>query len=357
VLGVGVIGAGYWGPKHIRNFVALRARTDWLADVNIARLEAVKNDYPHLRTTTDYRELLAAPEVDAVVVATPVSTHAPLAAEALRAGKHVLVEKPLAHSSSAAEELVQLAEARGLVLMVGHTFLFNPAVTYLRDLIRSGELGQIYYAHSQRLNLGIFQTDINVMWDLAPHDVSILMYLLDLPVTRASAYGRAYVRPQIEDVAHVNLTFGDCVHAMIHVSWLDPNKVRRMTVVGSRKMVVYDDVEALEKIRIFDKGVEPPPVSGFGEFQLSYRYGNITVPHLPSIEPLRAECHHFLECIETGQVPLTHGRHGLEVVRVLESAEASLRDSGGAYPVNAALGKLVMQSADRVDSTLEEVHA
>lgn len=355
MLGLGVIGAGYWGPKHIRNFVALGAGMAWLADVDASRLKAVKSDYPHLRTTNDYREVLAAREVDAVVIATPVSTHAELAEAALRAGKHVLVEKPLAHSSAAARKLVELADARGLVLMVGHTFLFSPAVRYLRDLIRSGELGEIYYAHSQRLNLGLFQADINVMWDLAPHDVSILMHLLDLPVTTASAHGRSYVQPRIEDVAHVNLTFGDHVHAMIHVSWLDPNKVRRMTVVGSRKMVVYDDVETLEKIRIFDKGVEPPPVSSFGEFQLSYRYGSITVPYLPSVEPLRAECQHFLQCIERDQLPLTDGRHGLDVVRVLEAAEASLRDCGRVYPVDSAPGPLVTNGADLTDSSREEV--
>ena len=355
MLGVGVIGAGYWGPKHVRNFIALGARMDWLADIDARRLEAVKSDHPHLRTTTDYRELLAADGVDAVVVATPVSTHADLAEAALRAGKHVLVEKPLAHSSAAAQALVELASANGLVLMVGHTFLFSPAVRYLRDLIKSGELGEIYYAHSQRLNLGLFQTDINVMWDLAPHDVSILMHVLDLPVTAASAHGGSYVQPRIEDVAHVNLTFGQNVYSMIHVSWLDPNKVRRMTVVGSRKMVVYDDVETLEKIRIFDKGVEPPPVSSFGEFQLSYRYGSITVPYLPSTEPLRAECQHFLHCVETNQIPLTDGRHGLDVVRVLEAAEMSLKDSGRVYPVGSTRAPLVINGADLADSTHEEL--
>jgi len=354
MLGLGVIGAGYWGPKHVRNFVGLGAAMDWLADTDPGRLEAVKANYPHLRTTTDYRELLAAREVDAVVIATPVATHAELAEAALRAGKHVLVEKPLAQSSAAARKLVELADARGLVLMVGHTFLFSPAVQYLRDLIRSGELGEIYYVHSQRLNLGIFQPDINVMWDLAPHDVSILMHLLGLPVTGASAHGRGYVQTGIEDVAQVNLTFGEHVHAMIHVSWLDPNKVRRMTVVGSRKMVVYDDVETLEKIRIFDKGVEPPPVSGFGEFQLSYRYGSITVPYLPSVEPLRAECQHFLQCIETRQLPLTDGWHGLAVVRVLEAAQASLRDSSRFYEVDCTLGPLVLNGTADLDETLEE---
>jgi predicted dehydrogenase len=334
-IGIGVVGAGYWGPKHVRNFVGLGARVDWIADRDPARLAAVSGEYPHIRPTRDLQDLLADDRVDAIVIATPVSSHAAIAGQALRAGKHVLVEKPLARSSTEAEELIELAAARGLVLMVGHTFLFNPAVRYLKNLIASGELGDIYYAYAQRLNLGLFQSDINVIWDLAPHDISILLYVLDLPLISASATGTGHVRPSIEDVAIVNLKFGESVSASLHVSWLDPNKVRRVTVVGSRKMVIYDDVETLEKIRIYDKGVEPPPVSGFGEFQLSYRYGDITVPHLSNVEPLRVECEHFLHCVATGQQPLTDGYQGLQVVRALEAADRSLSDSGRAFPVEA----------------------
>jgi predicted dehydrogenase len=339
-VGVGVVGAGYWGPKHVRNLVALGARVEWIADRDPARLAAVTREYPQVRATCDYRDLLSDQNVDAIVVATPVSSHATLATQALIAGKHVLVEKPVARSSAEAEQLIGLAAARRLVLMVGHTFLFNPAVRYLKELIGNGELGDIYYAYAQRLNLGLFQADVNVIWDLAPHDISILMYVLDLPPTAASATGRGYVRRSIEDVAIVNLRFGDSVSASLHVSWLDPNKVRRVTVVGSQKMVTYDDVEALEKIRIYDKGVEPPPVSSFGEFQLSYRYGGISVPHLPTVEPLRAECEHFLDCVVTGRQPLTDGYQGLRVVRVLEAADASLRNGGGAYPIEDSSGML-----------------
>jgi predicted dehydrogenase len=339
--GIGVIGVGYWGPKHVRNFVSLGARMQWIADRDPARLQAVRREYPHVQTTRDHRDVLADPDVQGVVVATPVSSHAPLVEAALRAGKHVLVEKPLARTSAEAEHLIELADARGLVLMVGHTFLFNPAVRYLKELISQGELGDIYYAYAQRLNLGLFQSDINVVWDLAPHDISILMYVLDLPATAVSATGRGYVRRSIEDVAIVSLTFGDYVSASVHVSWLDPNKVRRVTVVGSRKMVIYDDVETLEKIRIYDKGVEPPPITGFGEFQLSYRYGGITVPHLPSVEPLRAECEHFLHCIATGERPLTDGQQGLHIVRVLEAADASLHDGGRQCPVEPYSASLV----------------
>jgi predicted dehydrogenase len=218
--------------------------------------------------------------------------------------------------------------------MVGHTFLFNPAVEALRTLVQEGELGDIYYAHAQRLNLGLFQRDINVLWDLAPHDVSILMYVLGAAPIAAGAHGAAYVQHGIEDVAYLNIAFPNRMSAAIHVSWLDPNKVRRITVVGSKKMAVYDDVQTLEKIRVYDRSVHAPPhTEEFGEFQLSYRYGSITIPHLPSTEPLRLEDEHFLECIRTGAAPITDGRQGLEVVRVLETAQASLSAGGTVLPV------------------------
>ncbi len=330
MIGIGVIGAGYWGPKHIRNFSELpETRVAMVADVSEDRLAAIQAQYSSIRTTTNYEDLISSSDVNAVVVATPVSTHARFAREALLAEKDVLVEKPMASSSAEAEELIGLAEANSCVLMVGHTFLYNPAVRVLRELVQRGELGEIYYVHAQRLNLGLFQPDINVIWDLAPHDVSILMYVLGMDPIAASTHGSAYVRPGIEDVAYLHLAFPNRVRAEIHVSWLDPNKVRRITVVGSQKMAVYDDVETLEKIRIYDKGVETPAhTDTFGEFQLSYRYGDITIPHLPSMEPLRLECQHFLECIRKGTTPMSDGRQGLQVVRVLEAAQASLSDGG-----------------------------
>jgi len=335
VIGVGVIGAGYWGPKHARNFAELPGSClAVVADLDEHRLTGMRERHTSLRTTTDYREVLVSPDVDAVVVATPASTHGRLAREALLAGKHVLVEKPIAISSRDAEDLIELAELSGRVLMVGHTFLYHPAVRALHDLVQRGELGEIYYAHAQRLNLGLFQRDINVLWDLVPHDLSILMYVLGTNPVAVAAHGCAYVQAHIEDVGYVDLKFPNRVRAQIHVSWLDPNKVRRLTIVGSQKMVVYDDVETLEKLRIYDRGVDAPPhTDTFGEFQLSYRYGDITIPSLPSTEPLRLECEHFLECIATGHAPLTDGWHGLQVVRVLESAQASLRDSSAALPL------------------------
>ena len=334
-VGVGVIGAGYWGPKHIRNFSELpQARMEMVADLDEGRLTAIRAQYPSIRTTTNYQEMLLSPEIDAVVVATPVSTHARFVREALFAGKHVLVEKPIARTSAEAEELIGLAETGNRVLMVGHTFLYNPAVRALRELVQRGELGEIYYVHSQRLNLGLFQRDINVIWDLAPHDVSILMYVLGMDPIATGAHGTAYVRPGIEDVAYLHMAFPNRVRAEIHLSWLDPNKVRRITVVGSKKMAVYDDVETLEKIRVYDKGVDAPPhTDTFGEFQLSYRYGDIIIPHLPSTEPLRLECAHFLECIQTGATPLSDGRQGLAVVQVLEAAQASLSDKASMLPL------------------------
>jgi predicted dehydrogenase len=327
MIGIGVIGAGYWGPKHIRNFSLLPgARATMVSDLDERRVVAIQSQHPGIRTTTNYQDLLNSQDVDAVVIATPVSTHARLAHEALLANKHVLVEKPLAATSHDAEALMHLAEEHGRVLMVGHTFLYNPAVRALRELVQGGDLGDIFYVNCQRLNLGLFQRDINVMWDLAPHDISILMYVLGMDPVAVGASATSYVCSGIEDVAYLQLLFPRRVHAAIHVSWLDPNKVRRITVVGSKKMAVYDDVESLEKIRVYDKGVDPPlHTASFGEFQLSYRYGDVLIPHVPAIEPLRAECEHFLECIRHGRRPLSDARQGLTVVQVLETAQAALK--------------------------------
>jgi len=326
MIGIGIAGAGYWGPKHVRNFNELPGtRATLVADLDIGRLGAIQSQFPGTRVTTDFHHLLASPDVDAIVIATPVSTHAKPSA-ALEAGKHVLVEKPLASTSRDAETLIELAEKHNRVLMVGHTFLYNPAVHALRDLVQSGALGEIFYVDTQRLNLGLFQRDINVIWDLAPHDISILLYVLGAEPIAVGASGSAYVQPGIEDVAYLELGFPKGVRAAVHVSWLDPNKVRQITVVGSRKMAVYDDVAALDKIRIFDKGVDvPPPTTSLGEFQLSYRYGDVSIPHVPSTEPLRLECQHFVDCILTGKRPLSDGAQGLTVVRVLETAQAALK--------------------------------
>ncbi len=326
---VGVLGAGYWGPKLIRNFQEIPdAEMAMVCDLQEDRLAHIGELYPAIRLTKDYRELLAS-DVEAVAIATPIPTHYQLAKEALLAGKHVLVEKPLTSNSEQAEELVELAAETGLTLMVGHTFEYNPAVEYLRRLVSSGELGRIYYINATRVNLGIFQPDINVVWDLAPHDVSILMFVLGAVPVNVSARGGAYVQRRIHDVAYLTLHFPGEVLADVRVSWLDPCKIRRITVVGSRKMVVYDDVEPTEKIKIYDKGVDVPPYSDtFEEFHLSYRYGDITTPAIPNVEPLRVECEHFLHCVRTGEKPRSDGQNGLEVVRILEAATRSLLNGG-----------------------------
>lgn len=332
---VGVVGCGYWGPKLIRNLQGLPGSELYMvADLRADRLEHIQGLYPGVAVTTSYAELLDSP-VEAIALATPVGSHYAMAREALLHDKHVLIEKPLTTNSQDAEELIRLAEQRRRVLMVGHTFEYNPAVDYVREFIAKGELGHVFYINSTRVNLGIFQKDINVIWDLAPHDISMLIYALGQRPTQVSARGAAYVQPHIEDVAWVTLGFPNGVMADIHVSWLDPCKIRRTTVVGSKKMLVYDDVEATEKIRVYDKGVDAPPYSDtLEQFRLSYRYGDITTPAISGQEPLEIECRHYLDCVRTGHTPRSDGRVGWQVVRVLEEAQQSLKNGGEVRPLS-----------------------
>ena len=328
---IAVVGLGHWGPNLARNFHRLPgAKLHTLCDVDVNQLQRVGALYPALHLTTDYESVLDNPEVDAVVLATPVHTHYRLASAALRAGKHTFVEKPLARSTMEAQKLVALAEAQGLILMVGHVFLYNAAVRQVKAYIDSGELGDIYYIYAQRLNLGIVRQDVNALWNFAPHDISILNYWLDGTPAQVDAHGYAYLQPGIEDVVFMNLEYTGGQAAAVHVSWLDPNKVRRMTVVGSKKMVVYDDVSPDAKIRLYDKGIDKRPnglgsYATFGEFQLLRRAGDILIPKLDFTEPLRAECQAFLNAIRTGQPPLADGRNGLAVVEVLEAADRAMR--------------------------------
>jgi predicted dehydrogenase len=321
-LRVGVVGAGYWGPKLIRNFAALsEADLAMVCDASPPRLAAMGEEFPGPQLTTDFATVLAS-DVDAVAIATPLATHYHLVKQALLAGKHVLVEKPLTDSVQRAAELVALAEQRGLTLMVGHTFLFEPAVEALRDVVRSGSLGTIWHVNSERLNLGLFRRDANVLWDLAPHDVAILLEILGLEPEAVSARGACQVQPGIQDVAYLELRFPRGIMAHVHVSWLDPGKVRRLTVIGSEKMAVYDDTAA-DKLWIYDRAVLPT------DGTLVYHFGEATSVPLPtSAEPLRRQCAHFLECIRTGRRPRPDGRHGLTVVRILEQATDSLQDGG-----------------------------
>lgn len=326
---VGVIGCGYWGPKLVRNFYELpQSNITMISDLSQERLNSITQLYGSITPTTDYRQLLDS-DVEAVCIATPIRTHYKLAKEALLAGKHVLVEKPLTASSAEAQELCEIAEARGLTLMVGHTFEYNPGVEKLRELIQSGELGDIYYIDSARLNLGLFQRDINVLWDLAPHDFSIISFLMNgaEPIS-ITARGAAHVMPNIHDVVYVEATFPNNVLVNVHVSWLDPCKVRRTTIVGSEKMAVFNDVTEAEKIRVYDKKVTIPQETGSGQFidfKPSYFTGDITIPRVAPVEPLKIQLQHFLECIRTGQTPRTSGRVGLKVVRMLEAADQVLQ--------------------------------
>jgi len=316
---VGVIGCGYWGPNLLRNFNQLPgARVKYCCDLNDDRLKHMKSLYPHLTPTKDVNDLINDKDVDAVVVATPVSTHYPIAE---------------------AEDLVKLADEVKKVLFVGHTFVYSAAVEKMKTLLKSGELGDIYYVSSVRVNLGLFQEDINVIWDLAPHDISIMNYLFDSDPVTVTTFARSYIQPGIEDIAFLILQYPGGTVAHIQVSWLDPNKIRRTTLVGSKKMLVYDDTSMLEKIRVYDKGVDVMPhYDTFGEFQLSYRFGDIVVPKIKEVEPLKKECSHFMDCALNGTRSQSSGRAGLSVVKVVERACESAKLGGAPLPLDLGEG-------------------
>jgi predicted dehydrogenase len=321
---VGVIGCGYWGPNLIRNLLANR-KCDriTICDANEENLERARERFPHLRCVSRVEELLADSSVEAVLIATPVSTHFPLATACLESGRHTFVEKPLASSVVEAEKLIQLADRTGATLMVGHTFEFSPPVVKIKEIIESGTLGDIYYISAIRVNLGIHQKDISVVWDLAPHDLSMLFYWLDEAPSAVAMMGGAYVRPSISDVAFINLQFASGTIANIQVSWLSPSKLRQTTIVGSQKMLIYDDTNAMERVKVFDRGVEFRDPVTFNEYTLTYRTGDIVSPAIPTTEPLQLELEHFLDCAAKGERPRTDGLSGLRVVRVLEAIERS----------------------------------
>lgn len=328
-LRLGLVGYGYWGPNLARNFHQLPEA--WLvacADADAARFNEAARLYPTLKqTAADARELLENPTLDALVIATPARSHFALVTQALEAGKHVLVEKPLAMSSDEARAMIETARRHERILMVGHTFEYNPAVWKIQELLNAGALGELYYVYSNRVNLGRVQTDINALWSIAPHDVSILLYLLNAMTLTVSARGGTYVSHGVEDVIFALLNFPNRVQAHIHASWLDPSKTRQMTLVGSEKMIVYDDVDPEAKLKIYDKGVYKRG-DAFGEFQLRVRSGDIHIPKIDLTEPLKYECAHFLECIRENKTPRTDGESGLRVVRVLEAAQQSLQQNG-----------------------------
>jgi predicted dehydrogenase len=332
ILNIGVVGCGYWGPNLIRNFRALQeCRMKVICDQDVNRLKQLKNLYPEVQTSTEYDKLLQDKSIDAIVIATPVRFHYKMAKASLEAGKHTFIEKPMASSSAECEELIEIAEKSGLTLMIGHTFLYSAPVRKIKEIVSSGDIGQIQYISSRRLNLGLYQKDINVAWDLAPHDLSIILYIMEHAPMSVNCRGNCHVTPGIEDVTNMAITFPNNQLATVQNSWLDPRKVREMTIVGTRRMIVYDDVEPLEKIKIYDARVDRPPhYNTFSEFTYSYHYGDIYVPYVKQEEPLKVECQHFVDCINTGALPISNGRHGLELVRILEASSESLKNHGAA---------------------------
>jgi len=325
---VALVGFGYWGPNLARNLQALAGpRWRYLVDASPERRERAAQLYPQVSVVPSLDEMLADEEVTAVVVATPAATHAPLTRLLLESGRHVLVEKPLALTTVDAVALAKLAQERGRVLMVGHTFEFVPAVRAMKQIIDAGEIGDLLYLHSQRLNLGRIQSDINAFWSIGPHDVSIANYLVGAAPQWVSAHGARYLNAEVEDVTFVTVGYPGGVLAHMHVSWLDPNKTRRTTVVGSKQMLVYDDMDS-DKLRVFDKGADPISEDAYGAWQYRLRDGAMYVPRLDMTEPLAEELRHFLDCAATGARPLTDGWNGAQVVAVLEAADESLRGKG-----------------------------
>ncbi len=330
---IGQVGLGRWGPNVLRNFVRLPdSRVKICCDQDSEALAQTQALYPGLKATQNFDELLADPELDAVVVTASASSHFALVKAALEQQKHVFVEKPLSLKVAEGQELVTLASAQGVTLMVGHLLLYHPAVQRLRAYIEEGALGSIRYIYSQRLNLGQVRRDENALWSLAPHDISVALHLLGQKPVSVSAQGRDYLRPGIHNLAFLTMEFANDSLAHCHVSWLDPHKVRRFTVVGSQKMAVFDDMASREKLRIFDQGVDFPDVV-YSDLH-TLRFGDIHIPRIDMREPLSLECQHFADCVQTGQTPLTDGQNGLDVLQVLAAAQQSLELDG--QPMNLA---------------------
>jgi predicted dehydrogenase len=340
-LKLGVVGCGYWGPNLIRNFNSLPdCDLKLMCDLNPQRLKHMKSLYPQVEGHMDFEHMLNGAGLDAVVIATSVKTHFRMAKASLEAGKHTFIEKPMAASVEECEELNDIARKNGLVLMVGHTFLYSAPIRRIKEIIQHGDIGEIQYISARRLNLGLFQKDINVTWDLAPHDISIVLYIMEEFPAAVNCCGTANITPGVEDVTSMCINFGKKRFATVQSSWLDPRKVREMTIVGSKRMIVYDDVEAQEKIKIYDARVDVPPhYDTFAEFHYSYHYGDRYIPYVKQEEPLRIECQHFLDCIREGKTPLTDGTQGLQVVRVLEAASMSLKQNGASVSLSAESAK------------------
>ena len=326
---IGVIGYGYWGPNLVRNFAeAGGVEVRWCADQRRDRLALASRRHPSIRTTEDARQIFDDPEVDAVVIATPVATHHPLAMQALERGKHVLVEKPISRNAAEGREMMERAEKKGLVLMVDHTFIYTGAVRKMKEILDSGEIGELQYLDSVRINLGLFQSDVDVLWDLAPHDLAILTHLVPKPPQFVSATGADHTGSGFVDVAYMTVSFEGNFIAHLHANWLSPVKIRHMLIGGSRRMLVYDDMEPSEKVRVYDRGVTVTTEEGIHKTLVDYRTGDMWAPKLDNREALALECQHFLECIRSRTTPQSDARAGLQVVRILEAAQKSLAAGG-----------------------------
>lgn len=337
---IGVIGCGYWGPNLLRNFAENEAaELRWICDTDESRLNAMGRRYPAARTTTDYGKLVGDPQLDAIAVVTPVATHYEIAKAALRAGKHVLVEKPLTATARDAENLIELAERNRLTLMVDHTFVYTGAVRKMKEILNSGDIGELLYFDSIRINLGLFQRDINVLWDLAPHDLSIMDYLIERQPIGVSALGSCHIEPGIENIAYLVMKFADDFIAHFHFNWLAPVKIRRTLIAGARKMILYDDIEPTEKVRVYDKGVDTNRARNReADYQtlISYRTGDVWAPKLDATEALHYVVAEFLDAIRERRKPLTDGEVGLRVVSILEAAHESIKQGGNFTFLKAA---------------------
>lgn len=332
MIGIAVVGAGAWGRNHIRVFSEIsEVNLKYICDKDYSKLSVLKKSYPNSHMVEDIKPIIEDEEIKGVVISSSAVSHFPLTKEFLLADKDVLVEKPMALSEEDAHEMLNLAEERDRILMVGHLLIYHPVVEKLKEMIISGELGKIYYVYTQRVNLGVIRQDENALWSFAPHDLSVILYLFGEKPVMVSAHGESYLQKGIEDVVFLSLRFADGKMANIHMSWLDPHKIRKITIVGSKKMVVFDDMETSEKLKIYDKGVKAISYDTFGEY-LNLRFGDITIPCIKMIEPLKLEAEHFINCIKTRKRPKTDGEDGLEIVRILLAAQESMEKKG--VPVN-----------------------
>jgi predicted dehydrogenase len=332
MVNIAVVGAGAWGKNHIRVFSEIpNVRLKYICDSDPQKLLSIQKAYPQSKLVEDLSPILEDSEVRGVVIASSAVSHYPLAKEVLMADKDVLVEKPMALNIKDAEEMLEIGERKNRILMVGHLLIYHPVVDRLKEMVASGELGKIHYIYTQRVNLGVIRQDENALWSFAPHDLSVILYLLGEQPIALSAHGESYIQKGIEDVVFLSLHFSDGMMANIHLSWLDPHKLRKITIVGSKKMVVFDDMEASEKLKIYDKGVKNLSYDTYGEY-LSLRFGDITIPGIKMVEPLRAEAEHFIQCIESRKAPKTGGQDGLQVIKILIAAQQSLKERG--FPVS-----------------------